>query len=135
SYQPPSPLSAGTQHNVHLVVTDTSNNLFTNDWSFTTGFSSLPATLPGPFAISNANTDLRIFTAAGDPWLGTNYGVNSARTLYTRFSMAFHDLNGETGGGGGYGGLHFFQDNAEKLLIGNAWLSLNWSLDAAGTQH
>lgn len=134
SYQPPSPLSAGTKHTAELVASDSSNNKFTNDWSFTTGFTSLPAVLPGPFAISNANSDFLIFTSAGDPWLGTNYGANSTRTLYTRFSMAFHDLNGETGGGGGYGGLHFFQDNAAKLLVGNGWTSLNWSLDAAGVQ-
>ena len=134
SYQPPSPLSAGTLHTAELVASDSNNNMFTNDWSFTTGFSSLPAVLPGPFAISNANSDFLIFTSAGDPWLGTNYGASSTRTLYTRFSMAFHDLNGETGNGGGYGGLHFFQDNTEKLLIGNGWTSLNWSLDAAGVQ-
>jgi len=135
SYQPPAPLSAGTTHSVRLVASDTSNHSFTNDWNFTTGFTSLPATLPGPFAISNANSDFLIFTAAGDPWLGTNYNASSTRTLYTRFSMTFHDVNGETGGGGGYGGLHFMQDNAEKLLVGNSWTSLNWSLDAAGTQN
>jgi len=134
SYQPPSPLSAGANHTVELVASDASNNKFTNHWSFTTGFSSLPAVLPGPFAISNANSDFLIFTSAGDPWLGTNYTASSTRTLYTRFSMAFHDLNGETGGGGGYGGLHFFQDNGEKLLVGNGWTSLNWSSDAAGVQ-
>lgn len=135
TYQPPSPLSAGTKHTAELIASDSNNNHFTNDWSFTTGFASLPAVLPGPFAISSTNTDLLIFTSAGDPWLGTNYGANSTRTLYTRFSMAFHDLNGETGGGGGFGGLHFFQDNAEKLLIGNAWISLNWSIDATGTGY
>jgi hypothetical protein len=32
--------------------------------------------------------------------------------------------------GGSFGGLHFFQDNAERLLVGNAWTSTNWSADA-----
>src|SRR5207302_6862718 len=127
--QPPSPLSGGTVHTVRLVAVDASSNSFTNDWSFTTGFPSLPARLSGPFAISNANNDFLVFTAAGDGWLGNNYGPSSARTLYTRFSMTFHNLAGETGGGGGYGGLHFFQDNNAKLLAGNNWLSLDWSVD------
>jgi hypothetical protein len=134
NYQPPTSLSAGTVHTARLVAVDSTSTRFTNDWTFTTGFSALPAVLPGPFAISNGNNDFLIFTAEGDPWLGTNYGTESRRTLYTRFSMAFQDLNGETGSGGGYGGLHFFQDNDARLLLGNGWTSLNWSLDAAATQ-
>lgn len=135
SYQPETPFNAGATHSAQLVVQDDNDRSFTNDWSFTTGFTSLPATLPGPFEISSTNTDFLIFTAAGDPWLGTNYNANSSRTLYTRFSMRFHDLNGETGDGGGYGGLHFFRDNDARLLVGNAWISLNWSLDAAAVQN
>src|SRR5205814_1967034 len=78
---------------------------------------------------AGGGNDVVIFTAAGDNWLGANYDANSSRTLYARYSMAFHDLNGETGGGGGYGGLHFFQGNTEHLIAGNSWQSLNWSLD------
>ena len=49
--------------------------------------------------------------------------------------MVFNDLNGETGNGGGYGGLHLMQDNGQKLIAGNAWISTNWSLDANGTER
>lgn len=135
NYQPPTAFGSGTTHSAQLVVHDDNSQSFTNDWNFTTGFSSLPATLPGPFTIASSNSDFIVFSAAGDPWLGTNYDANSSRTLYTRFSLRFHDLNGETGDGGGYGGLHFFRDNDARLLVGNAWISLNWSLDAAAVQN
>ncbi|HEY4417697.1 MAG TPA: Ig-like domain-containing protein [Verrucomicrobiae bacterium] len=128
SYLPSSPLSAGTLHTVQMTMADNNNGLFTNSWSFTTGFSSLPATLPGPIAATG--TDITIFTAAGDDWLGTNYNTSSSRTIYARFSMAFHDLNGETGTGGGFGGLQLLLGNNEKPIVGNNWTSLNWSLDA-----
>ncbi|MDB6068516.1 MAG: hypothetical protein JWR26_4724 [Pedosphaera sp.] len=129
SYTPGSPLSPGVAHTAQVTLADNNNGLFTNAWSFTTGFPSLPATLPGPISTGGGN-DIVIFTAAGDAWLGTNYTANSSRTIYARFSMTFHDLNGETGNGGAYGGLHFFQDNVERLIVGNAWRSLNWSVDA-----
>ncbi|MGC9943555.1 MAG: hypothetical protein ABSE48_17140 [Verrucomicrobiota bacterium] len=131
SYQPPVPLSAGTVHAVELAVEDANNNSYTNSWSFTTGFSSLPAVLPGPMVVSNNESGLLIFSAAGDGWLGTNYGPNSIRTVYARFSMAFNNLNGETGSGGGYGGLHFFDGTTPHLIVGNNWPSLNWSFDTS----
>jgi hypothetical protein len=134
SYQPSPALTAGTTHSVQLVVTDSSSSRFTNAWSFTTGYASLPIHVAGPFTTGGGN-DLTLFSTSGEPWIGTNYNDSSSRTLYTRFSMVFNDLNGETGSGGGYGGLHFFQDNSEKLLVGNGWTSLNWSLDAAGSQQ
>jgi hypothetical protein len=45
--------------------------------------------------------------------------------------MVFYDFpQTDPNAGGSYGGLHFFQDNSERLLVGNAWLSTNWSADA-----
>lgn len=132
SYAPGSPLSAGTLHTALVTVKDSNNNSYTNAWSFTTGYPSLPVTLAGPFTTGGGN-DLVIFTAAGEGWLGTNYNNSSSRTLYTRFSMEFSNLNGETGNGGGFGGLHFelsTAGNPEQLLVGNNWGSLNWSYDA-----
>lgn len=131
SYLPGSPLSTGAVHTVQVTMADNNNGLFTNTWSFTTGFASLPVTLPGPISVNGS--DVTIFTAAGDDWLGTNYNANSSRTVYARFSLAFHDLNGETGTGGGFGGLQFFLGNNEKPIVGNNWTSLNWSLDAQGS--
>ncbi len=134
SYQPGSPLSAGTLHTVELVVSDNNSGMFTNAWSFTTGYASLPVTVAGPISTGGGN-DLTLFSAAGDPWVGSNYNTNSAATLYARYSMVFNDLNNETGSGGGYGGLHFMQDNDQMLIAGNSWVSLNWSLDAAASQQ
>ncbi|HTL71934.1 MAG TPA: Ig-like domain-containing protein [bacterium] len=133
SYTPASAFGYGTTHSVQVILQDNNTVSYTNSWSFTTGYGSLPVTLPGPLTTSGGN-DLTIFTAAGEAWLGTNYNTNSVRTLYVRFSMVFNDLNGETGSGGGYGGLHLMQDNGQKLITGNSWISLNWSLEANGAQ-
>lgn len=133
SYTPATPFNYASQHTVEVVVQDANAVSYASTWTFTTGYEALPVTLAGPFTTGGGN-DLRIFTTAGEGWLGTNYDANSSKTLYTRYSMVFHDLNNETGTGGGYGGLQFFQDNAEKLIVGNAWQSLNWSLDAGGFQ-
>jgi hypothetical protein len=45
--------------------------------------------------------------------------------------MMFGNLNGEIADnqGGCYGGLHFFQDDTERLLVGESWLRINWSVD------
>lgn len=134
SYTPGSAFDYATTHMVQVVVQDNNTASYTNTWSFTTGYPSLPVTLAGPLTTGGGN-DLTIFTANGEAWLGTNYDTNSVRTLYARFSMVFTDLNGETGSGGGYGGLHFMQDNAQRLIAGNAWISTDWSLDANGTER
>lgn len=133
SYTPVSTFDYGTTHTVRVIVQDDNTVSYTNTWSFTTGYAALPVALAGPLTTGGGN-DLTILTAAGEAWLGTNYDTNSVRTLYARYSMVFNDLNGETGNGGGYGGLHFMQDNAQKLIAGNAWVSTNWSLDAGGLQ-
>jgi hypothetical protein len=133
SYQPASPLSPGALHTVQVIVADSNNSLFTNTWSFTTGSPTLPVTLAGPISDSdNGGAGVVIFNASGDGWLGTNYESNSSRTLYARFSMTFHDLAGESGNGGAFGGLEFYQGTTERSIYGNNWLSLNWSLDVNG---
>ena len=133
SYVPALPLSPGAQHTVQVIVADSNNSIFTNSWSFTTGFPTLPAILPGPISNSGGDSGIVIFNASGDDWLGTNYQSSSPQTLYARFSMAFHDMAGEIGGGGAFGGLEFYQGTAERSLYGNNWLSLNWSMDVNGT--
>lgn len=127
NYQPASPFGSGILHTAQLAVTDGNNQSFTNTWSFTAGFSALPAVLPGPMVVSNNQSGLLVFSAAGDGWLGTNYGANSVRTLYARFSGAFNVLDG----GGYYGGLHFFDSGAARLLVGSSWNAGNWSFDTA----
>ncbi len=134
AYQPAAPLSAGTTHIAQLIVRDSNNTSFTNEWRFTTGFESLPVTIAGPISTGGGN-DYTLFSAAADAWVGTNYSTNASGFLYTRYSMVFNDLNNEFGTGGGYGGLHFMRDNDQVLLAGNAWVSLNWSMDAAARQE
>jgi hypothetical protein len=125
SYTPSPALSAGSVHTAQVVVQDDNEVSYTNTWSFTTGFSSLPAVLPGPFTVSNS-VDLSIFTAAGDPWLGTNYLSTSSQTLYARFSMKF-DTTNNTSSTYTWGGMDFFQGSSEKLLFGKNGGSPNWS--------
>jgi hypothetical protein len=131
NYTPNSPLSAGTTHTAQLVVQDDNGDSYTNTWSFTTGFASLPAVLPGPFTVSN-NVDLTIFTAAGDPWLGSNYLSTSSQTLYARFSMDFDTTNDNASTIYTFGGMDFFQGSSEMLLFGKNGGSPNWSIAIDG---
>ena len=130
SYVPGSPLSAGTLHTAVVTLQDSNAASYTNAWSFTTGFLSLPATLPGPITVSNA-VDTTIFTAAGDAWLGTNYLSTSSQTLYARFDMEF-DTTNDTSSIYTWGGMDFFQGSNEKLLFGKIGDSLNWSIAIGG---
>jgi hypothetical protein len=133
NYQPSPALSAGSLHTAQIIVNDSSGSAFTNAWSFTTAFQSLPAILRGPIVVSNNESGLVIFST-NDAWVGANYGPASGKTIYARFNMEFDNLNGKTGSssGGGYGGLHFFIGGANgtpHLIAGDAWVSTNWSVD------
>jgi hypothetical protein len=130
SYIPSPALSAGSVHMAKVVVQDDNEVSHTNTWSFTTGFSSLPAVLAGPFTVSNS-VDLTIFTAGGDPWLGTNYLSASSQTLFARFSMEF-DTTNDTSSIYTWGGMDFFQGSNEKLLFGKNGGSPNWSVAIDG---
>ncbi len=134
SYQPASPFAPGSVHNVSVGVTDANSGFFATNWSFTV--EPYPATLPitliesttGTVAVAGGGAGMTIWSSS-DSWLDGNYGTNSARTLYTRFTMKFNDLAGETGSGGGFGGLHFYRDGTEIMIVGNGWVSTNWSID------
>lgn len=136
SYVADPPLSAGTLHTAVVTLADNNGSLYTNEWSFTTAFQSLPSVLPGPIVASNQETGIVIFST-NDVWMGANYGASSGKTIYARFSMEFDNLNGESGpppgsNGGGYGGLHFLLggiNGAQHVIAGNAWVSTNWSFD------
>jgi hypothetical protein len=130
SYTPSPALSAGSLHTVQLVVQDDNEVSHTNSWSFTTGFSSLPAVFPGPFTVSNS-ADITIFTSAGDPWLGTNYLSTSSQMLYARFSMEI-DTTNNTSSIYTWGGMDFFQGSNEKLLFGKNGGSPHWSIAIGG---
>jgi hypothetical protein len=126
-----SPLSAATLHTAQVKLADSNGALYTNAWSFTTAFQSLPSVLPGPIVVSNQESGIVIFST-NDAWMGANYGATSGHTIYARFSTEFDNLNGETGNGGGYGGLQFILggiSGAQHVIAGNAWISTNWSFD------
>ncbi len=131
NYLPGSPLSPATLHTAQVTLADSNGALYTNAWSFTTAFQSLPSVLPGPIVASNQESGIVIFST-NDAWMGVNYNANSGKTIYSRFSMEFDNLNGETGNGGGYGGLQFILggiSGAQHVIAGNAWISTNWSFD------
>jgi len=131
NYLPGSPLSAGTLHTAQVTLADSNGALYTNAWSFTTAFQSLPSVLPGPIVATNQEVGIVIFST-NDAWMGANYGPTSSKTIYARFSMEFDNLNGETGSGGGYGGLQFILggiSGTQYLIAGNNWFSTNWSMD------
>ncbi len=134
SYQPPTPFAPGSSHTAVVNVTDSNNGSASTSWSFTVDeYPTLPVTFAGPIMVGGGGVGTVIWNSQNG-WIDSHYGTNSTATLYTTFSMEFDSLNGETGNGGGYGGLHFYLGNSERLIIGNAWISLNWSLDAAGNQ-
>jgi hypothetical protein len=130
SYQPPAPFTAGSVHTAMVNLTDSNGSPYSTSWSFTVDpYPSLPVTNVGPFTATTGD-DVILWTSQNE-WIGDNYSVNSTNTLYTRFSMTFFDVNGETGSGGGFGGLEFYLGNTEQFLVGNNWLSTNWSVSVA----
>ncbi len=131
SYTPGSPLSWDALHTAQVTIADNNSVSYTNTWSFTTAFQSLPSVLPGPIVASNQEVGIVIFST-NDAWVDANYGATSGKTIYARFNINFNNLNGETGSGGGYGGLQFFiggLSGTPHLIAGNAWISTNWSVD------
>ena len=131
SYTPGSPLSWDALHTAQVTIADNNSVSYTNTWSFTTAFQSLPSALPGPIVASNQEVGIVVFST-NDAWMGANYGPTSGKTIYARFSMEFDNLNGETGNGGGYGGLQFILggiNGQQHVIAGNAWISTNWSVD------
>jgi hypothetical protein len=130
NYQPPTPFAAGSVHTATVSLTDSNDAPYSTSWSFTVdSYPSLPVTNAGPLEATTGN-DVILWTSQNE-WIGDNYSTNSTNTLYTRFSMTFYDINGETGSGGGFGGLEFYLGTTEQFLIGNNWLSTNWSVSVA----
>jgi hypothetical protein len=131
NYQPPNPFAPGSPHTVTLSLMDSNGTPYSTSWSFTADqYPSLPLTQTGPLD-AFTGSDVILYNSQNE-WIDGHYGASSTNTLYTRFSMTFYSLNGETGGGGGYGGLEFYLGNSEHLLVGNNWVSTNWSIATPG---
>jgi hypothetical protein len=130
NYQAPTSFAADSVHTVTVGLTDSNDTPYATSWTFTVDpYPSLPVTNAGPFVATTGN-DVILWTSQNE-WIGNNYGTSSTNTLYAGFSMAFFDINGETGTGGGFGGLEFYLGTTEQLLIGNNWVSTNWSVSVA----
>ncbi|HEX7654786.1 MAG TPA: hypothetical protein VF607_14860, partial [Verrucomicrobiae bacterium] len=134
SYQPVTALVPGSAHTVTVNLTDAGGQPATTTWSFTVdSYPTLPVNLVGPVSVNGGGVGTTIWSAQNN-WLGSTFlNTNYAGTLYAKFSLEFDDVNGETGGGGAFGGLHFYNGGTEKLLIGNDWPSINWSYDAGNS--
>ncbi|MBN2163158.1 MAG: hypothetical protein JXR25_02710 [Pontiellaceae bacterium] len=137
SYQPAVEFAPGSVHDVEVNLVDEHSTPYSSSWTFTVDtYPSLPAiyaeSTNGIVSVSGGGSGSAIWTSANG-WLSDNYGDASTNTLYSRFTMKFDDVNGETGGGGAYGGMHFYRGGKEIMLIGNGWVSTNWSIDVENT--
>jgi len=132
NYQPPTHFVTGSSHTVSVSLTDTNGTPYSTSWSFTVdSYPNLPVTNAGPISVTGGGLGTQIFGSTNE-WISGNYLSSSTNTLYTRFTMSFDDVNGETGNGGAFGGLEFYLGGAEHLLTGNNWGSTNWSIGAGG---
>jgi hypothetical protein len=62
SYTPGSPLSWDALHTAQVTIADNNSVSYTNTWSFTTAFQSLPSVLSGPIVASNQEVRIVIFS-------------------------------------------------------------------------
>jgi hypothetical protein len=134
NYQPPTAFVPGSGHSLTVNLTDANGTPYSTSWSFTVdSYPALPVSLTGPFTVSGGGST--IILDAQNESLGSQYGATSTNVLYTRFSMEFTDVNNggsstPNSGGGCYGGLQFWQGGNQKLLVGDGWADVNWSLGA-----
>ena len=137
NYQPAAPFAPGSVHNVEVSVEDANSNPYSTSWSFSVdSYPALPVVYAestnGTVSVSGGGSGASIWTS-NNGWLSDHYGATVTNTLYSRFTMKFDDVAGETGGGGAYGGMHFYRGGKEIMLIGNGWVSTNWSIDVENT--
>ncbi|MCX6924208.1 MAG: hypothetical protein NT154_13500, partial [Verrucomicrobia bacterium] len=71
--------ATGSTNTNQLQYSYTLGTAYTNTWSFTVGYPSLPVALAGPVD-ARLGVDQVVFNA-GDAWIGANYGANSSQTL------------------------------------------------------
>lgn len=84
-------------------------------------------TVPGPVEATNGGSGVDLITVDTDldDWIDSfNAG---GRAIYLSFDWVITDNAGETGGGGFFGGLGFYDGGAERLLLGNGWSQLSFS--------
>ncbi len=133
SYHPGTAFAAGSSHTAEIDLTDNNSTPYSTSWSFTVDpYPALPITIAGSnqpaISVSGAVDDVILTSQNG--CIDGNFGVNSTNALYIRWSMEVDNNNGETGNGLGglYCGLETYNAGQEVLLVGNNWLSVNWSI-------
>ncbi len=90
--------------------------------------------IPGPISANDAGEGVEILNSDNDTndWLTT---ISAGGTIYLGFDWVIHTNAGETGTGGFFGGLGFYDGGAEKVLIGNSWNSLNFGIAGQATDE
>jgi hypothetical protein len=96
----------------------------------------------GPVSHTGGGTGVVLINAANDlaDWLTLNAagnGINLADpaatgTFYFGFDWTVTNNAGETGGGGFFGGLWFYEGGTERAGAGNSWTTLNLELAGPG---
>jgi hypothetical protein len=97
---------------------------------------------PGPYQSSGGGNGVTILSKADDrgDWISANPAgnaidlsdPNATGTYYYGFDWTITNNAGETGGGGFFGGLWFFQSGAERGGAGNGWTSVAHELAGPG---
>ena len=111
-------------------------------------FATLPAfagsiqIVPGPVLASGGGGGTVVIDVNNDAnnWLTANPAgnglaltdANATGTYYFGFDWTIDNNAGETGGGGFFGGLWFFQDGTERNGFGNGWGPVNYGIAGPG---
>ena len=78
----------------------------------------------------NGNTLIDTSNDSAD-WITS---LNAGGTIYIGFNFTINDNAGESGTGGFFCGLGFFDVDTERALIGNDWNGLNYGIARAGAE-
>ena len=84
-------------------------------------------TLAGPENATGGGQGSTLIDTSNDTndWITT---LSGGGTIYIGFDWTVTDNAGETGGGGFFGGLGFYDGGTERALVGNSWNSLNFGV-------
>lgn len=98
--------------------------------------------VPGPVFATGGGGGTVVVDQANDAgnWLTVNplgnglplTDVGATGTYYFGFDWTITNNAGETGGGGMFGGLWFYQDGAERAGFGNGWGPINYGVAGTG---
>ena len=86
----------------------------------------------GPFvATQNTSNTITDTNNTNGDWLDNLN--NGSQAYFISYDWTINNNAGESGSGGFFGGLTFYDNTNERLLIGNSWNSLKYGVGAGGT--